>query len=742
MIIIKRDGRRESFSAEKLNKWAEWATENLDHVDWSDVVLSTVGRLQKEITSVDLQNELIKTCLDNNSWEYNLMAGRLYAAETFKSLYNNEIPTVQELHKELRKKGLMKKLKYSDEEYKQVQEFINHSKDFGTSYSALQHIRVKYSIQNRVLGEQYESQQFTFMRMAMALAEEESKDRMIHVKNYYDLLSDKKINAPTPNYVNLGTDLKGFASCMLYTTNDTAKSLAIGDHIGYTMTCMSAGIGAHIRTRSLGDSVRNGAIKHQGKLPYLRALDGAVHANLQSGRGGACTVYLNSFDPEIEVLLKLKNPMSTQDRQIRGLDYGVSINKFFAKKAAKNENVFLFNTFTAPDLYEAFYSGNPEKFEELYLKYENKKSFVKKYVNAREIIMSALNEAFETGRIYLHFVDEANIHTPFEEPIYMSNLCQEISLPNSGYKRMQDLYSSEDHGNGEIALCSLAGINVDKIGTEEEYELAMKYALRMIDTVIDLGDYPLPHLEVTAKARRSAGIGIIGLAHYMAERGLSYSSQRGLDEIHRVQERHYYYALKASLELSKERGLAKWMHKTKWPKGWLPLDTYNKNVDKLTQVPLQYDWESLRQEIIQNGGIRNSVLVATMPSESSSLASETTNSVYPIRDLTLIKGDASKITYWAAPNGEELKDKYEFAWDIPTQDMIKVYGVLQKFHDQGISADLWADVSKGKVSSTDMLKDFFSMVSAGMKSRYYQNTLTTRGVQETSSEEDCESCTL
>lgn len=332
-------------------------------------------------------------------------------------------------------------------------------------------------------------------------------------------------------------------------------------------------------------------------------------------------------------------------------------------------------------------------------------------------------------------------HNFFANGILVHN-CQEINLPTLGYKGMEDLYSNELHRDGEIGLCSLAGINVDKIENDEQYEKAMYFALKMIDKTIDLSEYPLPHLGQTAKARRSAGVGIIGLAHYLAQRGLSYSSQEGLDEIHRLSERHMYFAIKASLRLAKELGPAKWMHKTKWVKGWLPIDTYNKNVDEISSVPLQYDWESLRTEIVENGGIRNSVLVAHMPSESSSLGSETTNGLYPIRDLTLIKGDANKITYWAAPNGEVLKDNYEFAWDIPTRDLIKVYAVVQKFTDQGISADLFADVSSSKVSSTEMLRQYFDMVKYGLKSRYYMNTLTTRGSSLDGLDENCDSCTL
>lgn len=798
MIVIKRDGSEEKFDASKLNKWAEWASEiGGKYVDWTEIVLTAAGKMPQTVSSRQIQELLIQSCLDNKTWSHNLMAGRLYASLTFKDLYGNDAtPTVKELHEKLYNLGLMVKLNYSDEEYSKIEGFITHDKDYNCSYSELQHIRKKYAIQNRVTREEYESQQFVYMRMAMALSESETTNRLNSVKNFYNHFSSKRINAPTPNYVNLGTKKRGFASCLVYTTNDTAKSLAVGDHIAYTMTCQSAGIGSHINTRTIGDPVNGGLVAHMGKLPYYRSLDGAVHANLQAGRGGAATTYFTCYDPEIETLLMLKNPMSTEDKKIRGLDYSFGANKFFAKKAAKNEMYFTFTSYSAPDLYESFYSGDDEKFENLYLKYENDNSFKKNYLNARDVLMATLNESYETGRMYLHFPDAMNKHTPFNDTIYSSNLCTEIALPTRGYSDMMSLYSedaqddiifigsddvthtlksnelilidgSENYAhyievgqtvkfsdvevsvktiiqnrNPEMGLCSLAGICVDKISSDEQYEDAMYYALKMIDKCIDMSEYVLPHLGTTAKNRRSAGVSIIGLAHYMAQRKLSYTSQAGLDEIHRLSERHYYFALKASLRLGKELGNAKWMHKTKWINGWLPLDTYAKTVDSITNVGLQYDWESLRKEVIENKGIRHSVLTCALPSESSSIASGTTNGVYPIRSLSLIKGDANKVTYWNAPNGEKLKKHYEIAWDIPVSALIKVYAIIQKWTDQAISADFYADVSNSKVSSTNMIKDYLEMCKYSQKTRYYMNTLTTRGVSLDESQEECESCKL
>lgn len=745
--IVKRNGEKQEFSAEKINKWGEWAAKKLGgYVDWSSVVLSTVSVLPEETTSKKLQEQLIKTCLDYNTWSYNRMAGRLYAALLRKEMYPEGIPTVKQLHDTLIEMGYMEDLYYSEEEYEAVEKLIEHKKDFKSSHSEISYTVNKYSLQNRILKQKFEIPQFTYMRMAMALASQtKGAKRMEEVEGFYRNFSEKRVNAPTPNFINLGTHLKGLASCCLITSGDNAKSLAIGDHIAYTMTYMSAGIGTHLATRSVGDAVRGGMIEHQGKLPYYRSMVGAVKANLQAGRGGACTTHYNVFDPEVEDISRLKNPMSVEDKKIRGIDYSAGSNKFFARKAAKNEQVFVFNVYTAPDLYKALYSEDIEKFEELYDKYENDDSFAKKYISARSLILTVLNEGFETGRAYLHWLDEMNRHTPFKDTINSSNLCQEISLPTKAYTDMRDLYSTEQHHRGEVALCSLAGINVDNISTDEQYYEAAYYALLMIDRCLHLTEYELPHVGVTAKARLNAGVGIIGLAHYLAKNHAKYSDDKGKRLIHEVSERHAYFLTKASLQLGKEFGNAPWIDKTKWPDGWLPIDTYNKNVDSIVESELQYDWESLRSEIINNGGIRNSALVAHMPSESSSKASGTTNGVYPIRDFSMLKGDATNISYWCAPNGERLHNWYELSWDIPTKDMIECYSIVQKFTDQGISADLYRKIlGDDKVGSKEMLQDYFYMTKMGMKSRYYVNSKTSDGVDMSDDIETCAggACTL
>lgn len=802
--VIKRNGTREEAQPAKLNGWSEWSASQFGaYVDWSDIAMCAAKELPEVCHTRDLMNALIKECLGRNTYYHNRMAGRLYAATIHKDLYGvtihkdkgvakGQMPTVQEVHQNLYDVGYMRKLDYSEAEYAEINTLIKHRRDFTYAHFQLHHIRYKYALRNRINGTELESPQFVFMRMAMALAETQPRERrMDDVKYMYDLFSRNVINAPTPNYVNLGTHLNGYASCCLYTTHDTANSLAVGDHIGYMMTVQSAGIGNNIQTRSIGDPVRGGLIKHQGKLPYYRSMQTAVSANVQNGRAGACTTYYSAFDPEVNTIVRLKNQRTPAAKQIRGMDYNQMSNLFFAERVANEGQVFLFNCYNAPDLHQAFYSGDIAKFKEIYERYEQDESFPKMWVKARDILLTEEVEAYETGRAYASFMDEINRHTPYTDQIYLSNLCAEVVEPTYGYDNMTQLYhagpsavtkitcngnvigeffsvdpvevegvpykiaASElkpgmmlrvntDKGNGEfeyrsyhidsvdkqekepeVALCSLGAIVITNVQSDEEYYQAMYYTLLMIDKCIHMSDYTLPHVGYTAKNRLAAGVGIMDLAHHMARKKLKYSSQAGKEEIHRVFERHMYFAIKASLALAKELGNCPWSHRTKWARGWLPIDTYNRNVDKIVQVPYQYDWETLRAEVVEQGGIRNSALVAFMPGESSSKASGTANGVYPIRELTMMKTDNNLTTYWAAPHSDKLGRHYELAWDIPTPDLIDCYGIMQKFTDQAISADLYRKITGSeKVTTSEMITNYVRMALVGMKTRYYTNTHT------------------
>lgn len=255
----------------------------------------------------------------------------------------------------------------------------------------------------------------------------------------------------------------------------------------------------------------------------------------------------------------------------------------------------------------------------------------------------------------------------------------------------------------------------------------------MIDNVIENMEYPFPNLEMTAKARRNAGVGITGLAHHMAKMGFKYSSKKGKEYLHKLAELHSYCLHKASLKLAKERGICAWADRTKYPEGWTPLHTYNKNIDSVVQVPLQFDWTALEDRFVELGGGRFSVLEAFMPAESSSIAGGLPNSLYGIRELKTIKTSASgKPLRFIAPDLEELKDQYEIAWDIDVRDMLEVYAIFQKFCGQAISADIWIkrDEKSGKFSGKKALDDFLYGASIGIKTCYYTNSQNGGKIEE------------
>ena len=400
--------------------------------------------------------------------------------------------------------------------------------------------------------------------------------------------------------------------------------------------------------------------------------------------------------------------------------------------------------------------------------------------NAEQFV--TVKEIVDNGRYDdTYCVNEPKRHMVMFNGVLTGN-CQEISLPTHHYKSVDEMYiykhlkdgnlNSEvrdyfealnDNVEGEVAVCSLAGINVGKfkhkIGTPEwdaEYAEAAWVALDMIYTGITESEYPLPHIEYTAKKRMSAGVGIVDLAHLLAKYKVSYDSQDGRDLIHKVAESHYWHLLNASLKLSKEFGNAEWMDKTRWVDGWLPLDTYNKHVDEVVNVDSQYDWEALRKEVVENGGHAFSVLVAHMPAESSSIKSGSTNGVYPVRDLDLNKSNDTNTVKYVVPESDKLGKYYQNAYDISVSDMAKVYGIIQKWTDQAISADQWFKAQgSDKIKSSELLTGWFEWAYYGVKTRYYVNTLTAKGVDlnvevvdntetewQPDSSGDCEGCKL
>lgn len=1116
--IRKRDGSIEKFNPHKLIKWSEWASKGLNgRVDWFSVAVNAFSSLKDEvIDSSKLQEALISSCLAKGGWSYYLMAGRLYGPHLQKQIFPNGIPDLKSHLEKMYNLDLLKKFKYTDEQIDEISNFIDHDKDYYLAEFQLRYIKSKYALQNRVTKEIYETPQFTYIRLALSFAENEPEELKVQrVKEYYDFLSNQILGVSTPDYVHTGTGKSGTASCCLFVADDNKDSIKAALDIAYHMSAEAAGIGGLMMIRTEGDPVRGGAIQHKGMMSYQRSLGTITKTNTQGGRGSSVTSYCSVYHPEVTLLAQAQGVRTTEDKKLRDLHFCIMYNKLFAKKVQNKEDIFQFTIFSAPDLWQAQFSGNEKLFEDLYNKYEQDPNFKKTYVNSVELLVLIMKQEIEIGTLYSVFIDEINRHTPFLELIYSSNLCVapytkilttkgwevikelenkevevwngeefsktvvrktsekskllrvvtdcgywidctpyhkfyiqedyslnsikevraheltpdmklikfnlpviegtevldkayingfytgdgcltpqgqrvylynekmnlkdlftggskwtdqpnqkrlykhyndledkffvpdneytiksrlewlagfsdadgcvyenqdcqqlvlssvnksflentalmlqtlgifskiklnikegyrnlpandgsglnkpffckdsyrllitgndlqklldlgivfyrlkvnkreldrdarqfikieqvllknrptatycfteskrnmgmfngiltgncvEIVEPTYPYSHSKYLYMDGDTGSvkfkatnlsneeivktisysdpvwlnindkqkvtyagslkiadnvttnttegplkiteilesiptSEVALCNLASINVGLIGDDEEkYEKAAYLALKKIDKSIHTTEYALANVGYTAKNRMNAGVGVVGLAYHLAKKGLKYGTLEGRNEIHRVFERHSYYLIKASLKISKERGLAPWIYKTKWPDGWLPIDTYKKSVDELVTVGYQYDWEKLRSEIIANRGIGHSCLVSLMPTESSSKPLGMPNGPYPPRDIELNKTDASIVVEWCAKDSD-IYD-YQIAYDIDNLEMFKDYAVMQKWCDHSISADGYRNRTKiTYINTSTMVEEFLTRCKFGVKSKYYQNSL-------------------
>jgi ribonucleoside-diphosphate reductase alpha chain len=725
--IIKRDGTSVPLDINKIHFVVEEACVGLSNVSASQVEMTANIQFYDGMSTEEIQEILIKSSndlitLDNPNYQY--VAARLLLYPIYKETFGqyNPIPLTKIIDRNI-DRGVYDpaiKEKYTQTELKKLNSWIKHSRDENFTYAGLRQIVDKYLVQDRSTGDIHESPQVMYMMIAATLFADYPKDkRMSIVKRYYDATSLFKINIPTPIMAGVRTPLRQFASCVLVDIDDTLDSIFSSDMAIGRYTAQRAGIGINAgRIRAINSKIRGGEVAHTGVIPFLKKFESTVRCCTQNGvRGGNATTHFPFWHYEIEDILVLKNNKGTEDNRVRRLDYSIQLNKVMYERLLNDEEISLFSPHDVPELYDSFYADQ-EKFQELYEKYERKTSIKKKKIKAMELFSALIKERAETGRIYIMNVDHANTHSSFKDPVYMSNLCQEITLPTKPLQHIDD-------PDGEIALCILSAINVGVLKDLEELEDLCDLAVRALDEVIDYQRYPVKAAEVSTKARRSLGVGYIGLAHYLAKNGVKYNDKKALTKVHELTEAFQYYLLVASNKLAQEKGKCEYFDRTKYSDGILPIDTYKKELDEVCSITLKYDWNDLRKSIGLHG-LRHSTLSAQMPSESSSIVSNATNGIEPPRGFLSIKKSKKGPLKQIVPQYQTLKNNYTLLWDMPSNEgYIKIVAVMQKFFDQAISGN-WSynptHFENNEVPMSVMLQDMLTTYKYGWKTSYYQNT--------------------
>ena len=761
--VVKRQGHIEPLDLEKMHKMVELACEGLAGVSASQVEIQSGIQFYDGITTAEIQGILVKSASDLISLDvpnYQYVAARLLLFGLRKNLYGriHEVPTLIDQIQRGVDKGIYDEdilKKYSKKEIETLDNTIDHERDYLFTYAGLRQVVDKYLVQDRSSGEVYETPQFMYMLIAMTIfAEYPDENRLDYVTRYYNAISRHKINIPTPIMGGVRTPIRQFASCVLVDIDDTLDSIFTSDMAIGRYVAQRAGIGINAgRIRGINSKIRGGEVQHTGVVPFLKKFEATVRCCTQNGiRGGSATVHFPIWHKEIEDIIVLKNNKGTDDSRVRKLDYSIQITRLFYERFIGGGDISLFSPHDVPNLYEVF---GTEEFDELYEQYESDESIPRKTIPAQDLILNILKERAETGRLYIMNIDHCNSHSSFLDKVNMSNLCQEITLPTTPLQHID--------GKGEIALCILSAINVGKINRLDELENLCDLAVRGLEELIDYQNYPVEAAERSTLARRSLGIGYIGLAHYLAKQGFKYDDPEAWKSVHQLSESFQYHLLKSSNAVAKEKGACEYFNRTKYSKGLLPIDTYKTDIDEFCEGELSYDWDTLRNDI-QEFGLRHSTLSAQMPSESSSVVSNATNGIEPPRAYLSTKKSKKGPLKQIVPQYGSLKNNYTLLWDMKDNDgYIKIVSVMQKFFDQAISGN-WSynpeNYDNNEVPVSVMAGDLLKTYKYGWKTSYYQNTYDQKGDEPqlteekkasiedllqdilTTEEEDCDSCKI
>ena len=768
--VTKRDGTKEPLMLEKWQTQIAKVCSGTADVSQSMIEITAQphfydGITTREIDEITLRAIVNLIDVENNPdlghVNYQYVAGKQRLSMLRKDVYGEyQVPRLYDIVKRNVEVGLYtpELLEwYTEEEWNKMDEFIDHNKDEQYSYAAIEQLIEKYLVRNRSTKEIYETPQVRYMVAAATVfhREEPQNARMRYIKEYYNAASDGLFTLATPVLAGLGTPTKQFSSCVLIRSDDDLDSIFASGEMMAKYASKRAGIGLEIgRLRPLGSPIRGGEIMHTGMIPFLKKWFGDLRSCSQGGiRNASATVFYPIWHHQFDDLIVLKNNQGTDETRVRHMDYGVVLSAFFWRRFKNRENITFFDPNEVPDLYEAFYRDTP-LFEELYVKYEQRKDLRKKVMSAEEVFRGGiLKERTDTGRIYLVFIDNVMNQGPFDpeyHTIYQSNLCCEILLPTKPFKRLDDV-------EGRIALCTLGSINWGAFRHPEDMRRACRILQRSLCNILDYQDFLSIQSKLSNDEIQPLGIGVTNLGYWHAKRNLKYGEQDALSEVKSWMEHQAFYLTEATVELARERGRCLDSDRTRYGQGNFPWEFRAAGVNELADFTPELDWEPLREEMKQYG-VRNATLMAIAPVESSSVVINSTNGIeMPMSLISTKESKAGSFTQ-VVPEYHKLKGKYQLMWE--QQDCVgylKTAAVLQAYVDQSISTNTFynpANYSDRKVPTTLIAKNLMLAHHWGIKTFYYslinkQGSKVEETPQLSSLEtinfddlEDCEACKL
>ncbi|TKI70854.1 ribonucleoside-diphosphate reductase subunit alpha [Sulfurimonas crateris] len=764
ITIIKRNGRTEPLDITKIQKYTSAAVKDLDNVSQSELEVDAQIQFRDGITSKEIQQTLIKTAVDKidiDAPNWTFVASRLFLFNLYHQVNGyTGYSSLKEYFQRCEKEGKvllgLKEMYNLDE----LEKHIKPERDMQFNYLGVKTLYDRYLIKDRN-SNPIELPQHMFMAISMFLAQREEKKEEWAIK-FYDMISKFEVMLATPTLSNARTPRHQLSSCYIGSTPDNIEGIFDSYKEMALLSKFGGGIGWDwTNVRSMGSYIDGHKNAAGGTIPFLKITnDIAVAVDQLGTRKGAIAVYMEPWHIDVNDFLDLKKNSGEERRRAHDLFPALWINDLFMQRVQEDGIWTLFDPYDCKELTLLY----GEEFNKKYEEFEKDESIIKEKVKAKQLWKKILTSYFESGSPFLCFKDNANRANPNSHTgvIRSSNLCTEIfqnTNPNhykikfifengdsvsyeeeeiikvdSGLEKPakkvtaldaiggREIYMVEKEKiDGDTAVCNLASVNLSRINTKEDIDRIVPIAIRALDNVIDLNFYPLEKVKRTNMKTRAIGLGVMGEAQMLAQKGISWGSQDHFDKIDELLESVSFNAISASSDIALEKGSYPEYDGSKWSKGIMPMDHANTEVKKLVDrgglFASAYEWEELRAKV-KKQGMRNGYLMAVAPTSSISILTGTTQAIEPVFKRKWYEENLSGLIPVVVPElSPDTWAYYTPAYDLNQTVLIKAAAIRQKWLDQGQSLNIFITLDK---ASGKYLNEIYMLAwKLGLKSTYY-----------------------
>ena len=700
------------------------------------------SEIRKSLVQVSLE---LTTDMEPN-WQF--AASKIYTYELYdeirksRNLKENEnlYSNYYEFITELTDKGLYGKYileNYSKEDILELEKEIKPERDFLFNYSGISLISKRYLVQdyNR---KPVELPQQMFMGIAMHLAIPEEKSKRVYwAKRFYDVLSSLKATMATPTMSNARKPFYQLSSCFIDTVEDSLEGIYKSVDNFAQVSKFGGGMGIYLgKVRALGSSIRGFKGASGGIIPWIKLFnDTAVAVDQLGVRNGSVAIWLDAWHKDIPEFLQIRTNNGDDRKKAHDVFPGLCYPDLFWRLAENDidANWYMMCPHEIRQIkgysLEDFYG---EEWEEKYYECVNDERIEKRIMSVKDIVRLIIKSAAETGTPFAFYRDTVNKMNPNKHSgmIYSSNLCTEI-MQNMSPMEIENAQIVDEDGEaavvqkikaGDFVVCNLSSVvlgNVD-VCNEEEMEYVVETQIRAMDNVIDLNYYSVPFAEITNKKYRAIGLGTSGYHHMLANNKIHWTEERHKEFADEVYERINYYAIKASMNIAKEKGAYKLFKGSDWDNGnYFDLREYTDE-----------KWCRLKEEVNEYG-MRNGYLFAVAPNGSTATIAGTSEGVDPIMARFYLEEKKGSIIPKTAPNlNDDNYWYYNPAYNIDQAWSVQINGIRQRHIDQGQSFNLYIT---NNYTMRQIMNLYIEACKCGVKSIYY---VRSKSLEVT----ECESC--